>query len=308
MTDWLSILCALLQRFVTSTAVIAVLLLLCVSAASADKADQRMTRLAHTLTTSKASKARLSAAIALGDTRDKRALRPLIRALKDKDKTVRAVAAMALGNLGDTKALPSLQRATQDEAKSVRRSALTAIARIRATSRTAPVKRRRVGRMSHYQIPATERPRLTARKPEVFVVLKSTADDSKKTRKRARKKHEKRMRTVMAGTLGRTPGVTMNPEVASEHKLSPYYIDLSILDFKRRTSGPYVEVECELRVAVSDKRGKMLSILTGGAKVQVPKRTFRRIYEAKMRGEALDNAVEGIQRDVVSHLQKNPSW
>jgi len=275
----------------------------------AEPNDDAIVKLAQTLTTAKADKARLSAAVALGELRDKRALRPLVRALSDDNKTVRAVAATSLGLLGDDKALPALKRATQDKHKTVRQSAVEAIARIRSTgATTSKVSRaRNKERLASYRISARERPLIPAHKPEVYIVLKSMADESKATKKNERVTREARMKRVMTSTLNGTPGVTISEELASELKLPPYYIDLSLLDFTRRDSGPYVEVECSLRVAVSNKRGKMLSVMTGGAKVQVPRRTFRRRYEAQMRLEALDSALQGIHHDVVSYLQKNPS-
>jgi hypothetical protein len=115
------------------------------------------------------------------------------------------------------------------------------------------------------------------------------------------------MKTVMVSTLRTAPGVTVSAEIAEKHRLKPFYIDLTIQDFSRRVAGPYVEIECHLRVAVSNQRGKMLSVMTGGAKVQVPKHTFRRRYEAALRIEALESAVQGIQGDVVTYLQQNPS-
>jgi len=275
----------------------------------AEPDDEAISKLAQTLTTAKADKARLSAAVALGELRDKRALRPLVRALGDDNKTVRAVAATSLGLLGDETALPALKRATQDKHKTVRQSAVEAIAKIRSTSTvTSRTSRtRNQERLASYRIPARERPLIPAHKPAVYIVLKSTADDSKATKKDVRVTREARMKRVMTSTLSGTPGVTVNAELADELKLPPYYIDLSILDFTRRESGPYVEIECSLRVAVSNKRGKMLSVMTGGAKVQVPRRTFRARYEAQMRLEALDSAVQGIHHDVVTYLQKNPS-
>ncbi|MBT8492770.1 MAG: HEAT repeat domain-containing protein [Deltaproteobacteria bacterium] len=286
------------------------------SLASADADAKRVGKLAHTLTTSSSAKARLSAAVALGELRDARSLRPLIRALGDKNKTVRAVAAKALGFLGDSKALPALKRATRDRDKSVRRASLEAITLIRrgpqvASKKTSKRRRSRSSRarrLASYRLAAREAPRLKARAPAVYVVLKSTSDESRgKTRKKARKRRVRRMKSVMASTLRGAPGVTTNAAVAEKHRLKPFYIDLTIQNFKRRVSGPYVEIECQLRVAVSNQRGKMLSVMTGGAKVQVPKHTFRRRYEAALRLEALESAVQGIHGDVITYLQQNPS-
>ena len=60
----------------------------------------------------------------------------------------------------------------------------------------------------------------------------------------------------------------------------------------------------KLRIALSDGRGKMLSFLTGGATVQVPKTSFNRQYLPLHRKEAVENAVRGIQRDLLRHLRR----
>ncbi|MGB2599454.1 MAG: HEAT repeat domain-containing protein, partial [Candidatus Omnitrophota bacterium] len=61
---------------------------------------------------------RKEAAKALGQTKDKRAIKPLVKALSDIDEKVRAEAAKALGNIGDKKAEePLLERITKNKDK-----------------------------------------------------------------------------------------------------------------------------------------------------------------------------------------------
>ena len=46
--------------------------------------------------------------------------------------------------------------------------------------------------------------------------------------------------------------------------------------------------------------GGRRSFLTGGAKVQVPKRTFRNSFEPQLKREALENAVKSLRQDLVA--------
>lgn len=70
------------------------------------------------------------AARALGDSRDERAVEPLISALDDRDENIRCAAARALGEIGDLRAAMPLERASHDEYKEVRDCATRAIKRM----------------------------------------------------------------------------------------------------------------------------------------------------------------------------------
>lgn len=71
---------------------------------------------------------RMKAASALGDIRDKRAVKSLCKALlKDSDYSVRMIAAFALGRIGDERAIGPLIQALQDEDVDVRKAAKGAI-------------------------------------------------------------------------------------------------------------------------------------------------------------------------------------
>ncbi len=73
---------------------------------------------------------RENAAEALGLIKDKRAVDPLINALKDKNEEARWKAAWALGNIGDKKAVGPLIYALQDEYWPVRRFAASSLGKI----------------------------------------------------------------------------------------------------------------------------------------------------------------------------------
>lgn len=296
-----------LARITTIVCAIALMGIVAPRTANADQVAQ----LSRTLQSSKYAKARISAVIALGRAKDQRALRPLVRALiKDKSRVVRAVAAKALGHLGNPAALPALQRATRDREAVVRRRAVAALAAIRsgrkpslqayATTQVGSKQRKRRG------AGFGNRPRALNRRPNLFVVLQSARDESGVWNKKSRKLVAKRMRRLLVRELKSAPKVTTR--AADAIGLKKYNLDASITSFSRKARGPYIEVECEIRIAISNSRGKMLSFLTGGAKVQIPKHSFRTRYLPQLRLEALENAIKGINQDVITHLRrKTPS-
>jgi len=250
----------------------------------------RISDLSRTLRTSHYHKARIAAAVSLGRIRDRRALRPLVYALHDDNRTVRVIAATALGHLGEAAALGALRRASRDKDRLVRKRAMEAIAKIR--------NRRALRNRGH-------RRRLNAAdyRPNYYVILKSTRDESEgRLSKRVRRRRAHKMRSLVMNQLMRTPQVTTSARKARRYRIAPHSIDVSITSFKRRVRGRYVEIECKLRIAISNKRGKMESVLTGGAKVQVPVRTFRRRYLPQLRLEALENAVKSVHGDLLRNL------
>ncbi len=272
----------------------------------------RVQDLSRALISGKTEKSRISAAVSLGRLKDARALKPLVRALQDDSNVVRALAATGLGHLGDPAALPALQRAGQDRDSTVRRRALDAIAQIRSGSSGATVAARSLAttpargpnNMANYAIaPHEERPT-----PQVFVILKSTQDKSMgNTPSKVRQQRAIQMRSLVVDQLRRDQTVTLMASVATEVGIDPYAMDVTIMKLERFERGPFVEVECEIRVAISDRRGKMLSFLTGGAKVQVPRSTFRLQYETQLKREALENAVKSVHGDLIKYLRNRPS-
>ena len=274
----------------------------------ADQVSDLTTRLGK----SKSDKARIAAAVSLGRLKDKRALKPLVLALRDDNIVVRAVSAAALGGLGDSRALPALRRATLDKDKTVRKRATQAIGVIRKNASSTAgrqgdrymIKSRPI-RTAHYRVDGRESPRLSPRKPDLFVSIRSAADDSPgRARKKERKVRAEAMRGLMMQELSGAKRLTTIPSIAEELALPVYAVDLSITRLQRVVNGPWVELECELRIAISNERGKMMSFLTGGAKIQVPKRTFRKQFEANMRAEAIENAVKSVHQDLVRYLLK----
>ncbi len=274
-------------------------------AAQADDLD----RFSTTLLESKHEKERIAAAVSLGRLRDKRGIKPLVSSLTDRSRTVRAIAATALGHIGDASALPALRRAAEDSDKTVAKRAIASIARINTASAATPapsaqpMRSTRDDTLARYQIAANESPRLSRKKPALYLVVKSAADDTKsKLSSASRKKRASQVKKLVLNELADTSNVTLDVAKANELGLAAYSIDVAILKLDRAERGGWVEIECELRIAISDKRGKMLSFLTGGAKVQVPKATFRAEYEAMHQTEALENAVKSVYQDMLKYL------
>jgi len=285
--------------------------LLCLGLSATESTADRLGDLSQRLSKSKSDKARVAAAVSLGRLKDKRALKPLVTALRDKNKSVRAVAASALGGLGDSRALPALRRATLDKDKTVRKRATVAIGVIRKeagssaeSSNRYNLKSRKI-RNAHYRVDGQESPRMSPRKPDLFVTVRASADQAAgKATKKERKVRSEVMRTLMLAELSNAKRLTTSASIAEDLNLPYYGVDISITRMQRVVNGPWIELECELRVAISNERGKMISFLTGGAKVQVPKRSFRKQFEKNMRKEALENAVKSVHSDLVRYLLK----
>jgi hypothetical protein len=277
--------------------------------ATADTID----RLANTLRRSGSEKARISAAVSLSKVSDRRAVPALAAALRDKSNTVRAVAATGLGLHGDRRALKALRRATTDSNDLVRRKAIAAIKKIESKRSGAtfqrPARARRPrsrSKLDNYSVDAKESPLVRARRPTMHVELKSASDKTNgRHDTQARKRRADRMKSLMMAEMVDTKSITTRSAVASQLELRSYAVDLSLLKLDRRVNGAMVEIECEIRLTISNERGKMISFLTGGAKVQVPRRTYRPRYLQQMRKEALENAVRKMYLDLLQFLRQH---
>jgi hypothetical protein len=112
---------------------------------------------------------------------------------------------------------------------------------------------------------------------------------------------------VLVDELMAAPQVTMTTEDAERWGLDPRHIDVSVVKMDVGQSGGYVEIDAELRLAISDDTGKMLSFLSGGAKVQVPTQKFDARYLPSLRKEALENAMRGMFGKLLGHLRDQAS-
>jgi len=91
---------------------------------------------------------------------------------------------------------------------------------------------------------------------------------------------------------------------AARWGLDPRMIDISVVKLDVVQSGSYMEVEAELRLAISDDKGKMLSFLSGGAKVQIPMAKYKAKFLPTMRKDALEGAMRGMFDKLLAHLRQ----
>lgn len=276
-------------------------------------ADDRVGELAKMLSSS-SDKTRLSAVAALARLDDRATMKPLVTALRDANPQIRALAAAALGRLGHKAALPSLKSAaTADVDATVRvRAKEAAIAVAKANDLPHPwptaaaaapppaARARKYGGRAGFGRQA----RAIVDRPDLFVAINSTADDSPgKTDKKARKLHGEILRDTLTSSFKATPAVTTVASEAQRFGLDPRNIDLSVTKLSVSQVGAFIEVEAQLRLAISDRAGRMQSFLSGGAKVQVPKKTFNARYLPNLRREALENAMRGMFTKLLAHLR-----
>jgi len=278
------------------------------------RAEDRVAVLTRMLGNS-SDKERLSAVLALAKLGDPAAQKPLITALHDPSDRVRAVAATALGRLGCEPALATLRLlAKNDVDADVRKAATNAAMKIATTKQTADdraakpepdtVARRAAPSTGHgtghpvYAVEADEP------HPDLYLLVNSSADDSPGTAdKQARKVHADTIKRVLQEQLGAEASVTSAAAEARRWKLEARHIDLSVTRLAVTRAGGTVEVDAQLRLAISDDNGKMMSFLSGGAKVQVPNSKFDPRYLPALRQEALENAMRGMFRNLLAHLR-----
>jgi len=273
--------------------------------AHADEAE-RIAQLSATLGDGHSERERIAAVTALAKLGDA-ALRPLVNALRDGSPSVRGIAAAGLGKLGHRAALPALRQAQADADVVVQKRAAEAIVQICAANNLPP------------EGPATatvgakvvkpgfgNQPRAVAPRPDLYVVIKSSSDDSPgKHDKKARQVHAEVLRDAMSTELAGASLVTLTAADAKKYGLDPRQLDLSIVGLDVRQDGAFIEVEAQVRLAISNDAGKMLSFVSGGAKVQVPRRGYNAGYLPQLRRDAVENAVRGLFSKMMDQLRRS---
>lgn len=266
---------------------------------------------------SSSDKTRLSAVLALAKLGDPAAQKPLITALRDPSVRVRAVAATALGRLGCEPALATLRVLAKDDGDGdVRKAANNAVMKIATTRRTAderiskpesdalarrtpPSTGHGAGHPLHATDPAAAEPH-----PDLFLLVNSSADDSPGSAdKPTRRAHADIIKRALLEQLQTEPSVTSLGGDARRWGLEARHIDLSVTKLDVARMGGTIEVVAQLRLAISDDNGQMLSFLSGGAKVQVPSQKFDARYLPALRREALENAMRGMFGKLLAHLR-----
>lgn len=273
-------------------------------------AEDRVAALGRMLGSS-SEKVRLSAVLALAKLGEPRVAAPLIRALHDPSPRVRSVAAAALGQLDCSAALPTLRElARGDDDPDVRNAASAATMKIASAGhagRGHPADRAGDGEQARRPAPGGERSAhaFTAEPhPELFVVVKSSTDESPGTSDAAtRKQHAEIIKRALTDRLRGDPSITSVVADARRWSLDARYVDLSVTRIAATRNGNVIEVGAELRIAISDDSGKMLSLLSGGAKAQMPAASFDARTLPAMRRDALDGAMRGMFDKLFAQLR-----
>ncbi|HET9627142.1 MAG TPA: HEAT repeat domain-containing protein [Kofleriaceae bacterium] len=260
------------------------------------RAEDRVAALTRMLD-SPSDKTRLSAVLALAKLGDRAVEKPLVAALRDASQRVRAVAATALGRLGCQAALPALRWLAETDADpGVRQAANNATIKIGQAPRPAAVAeaRRAAPLPGHAGEPHAD----------LYLLVNSAADDSPgPADKTTRKTHAEIVRRALVDQLRNEASVTSTAGDAQRWGLDARHIDLSVTKLEVSKAGGFIEVNAELRLAISDDHGKMMSFLSGGAKVQVPDQKFDTRYLPSLRKEALENALRGMLGKLLAHLR-----
>jgi len=113
-----------------------------------------------------------------------------------------------------------------------------------------------------------------------------------------RERHAEILRQALLDALHRTGADVRHAG------MPPRQIDVSITAWHIAAAANRVDVSTELRVVICDEHGKMLSIVTGRAKVSARVRTARL---GELREQALAEAVGGMTRSLASQFDRAAS-
>lgn len=266
-------------------------------------AEDRVGELTATLASSHSERERIAAVTSLARIQDKAALRPMVVALQDPSPIVRGIAAVGLGKLRHKAAVPALRAAASDDADAtVRERAAAALALINQAHglpAEKPVVRpaAATGATSATLAPAAQ--------PRILVTIRTTTDESPgKGDARARKDHAELLRRTLTEEVVRSQILTTDPALARRVGMESCQIDVSITRLDTRTRGGVIQVEAQLRLTISDGHGKMLSFLSGGARMEVKRRGYNLAYLPQLRRETVQNAVRGMSAKLTEHLRR----
>lgn len=265
------------------------------------RAEDRIGELTATVVESKSERERIAAVTSLARIEDKAALRPLVTALSDASPTVRGIAAVGLGKLGHKAALPALRdAATNDADPAVRQRCVEALTKV-TTANHLPPEPTAVAATTVSTKPAAT----AAAAARIFVDVRSVSDESPgKTDARARKGHADALRATLAEEIAASPLFGKDAAAARKLGLETRQLDVSVVRLDTRTRGGVIEVEAQLRITISDSRGKMLSFLSGGAQMQVKRKGYNLAYLPQLRRDTVINAVRGLSGKLIEHLRR----
>ena len=108
-------------------------------------------------------------------------------------------------------------------------------------------------------------------------------------------------RVVNAATVKRALARLVAREVSTRGDVR--HLDISVVSLTVDPLGDNVVVSAQVRIAVSGGHGTLLQVFAGGAKVEIPGRSYRAHRLASMREDALTSAVEAVFHRVKRTLQ-----
>lgn len=264
-------------------------------------------------------RARVRAALALGNSNDRSATPHLVRALHDSSPAVRAAAATSLGRIGDPSAVAALAAASQDREPVVRHEAERAIRRIRASSRhragsrgrSGPVPR--VGGRGAYPAISVVPPARDIHWPQVrYVVvlgaMENRSDFDGEEFAAALSREVSQNLLVLRGVAvleeGREPD-HVTREIR-RRRLPKLRLEGSLNTVERRHRSRQVQVRCEVSLMLMQEPGREIrSVLNGAATGTQPQRRGRRLQQERELAHqvltgAVRSAMSGAARAIAS--------
>jgi hypothetical protein len=134
--------------------------------------------------------------------------------------------------------------------------------------------------------------------PEIYVTIASSSETVAEVDSATRQLDADMLRRAMETQVARTPQLT----TVDASGLAGRQLDLSITRLSVTTKANTVEITAELRLAISDRRGEILSMVSGGATVSVPLHAFRASQLPRLRRQALEDAADGMFRPLCAQL------
>ena len=244
--------------------------------ARADRVD----RLIRILKTDSSYKVRLQVAIALGKLKDKRAVDPLIGALRDSNETVQGVAAAALGQIGARRALDALKR--------LRRSSSNAFVVSQATKAIARLHGGGGGANARLYMAIGKASNTSGKGGQALAEAFAAA---------LRKEFSKvaGVTTVWAGA-GRPSAGALRAK-----RLKGFVIDGAIISIKHTPQGGNIEVWCDVKVSLSTyPQNSMKAFYSGGAGMAVSSRGFDAASQQSLHKEIVEAIATEARRQIVT--------
>ena len=132
--------------------------------------------------------------------------------------------------------------------------------------------------------------------PTHVVTIMSASDASGQVDPEVRKHHVATMRRVLE------PAVAAIDAEARRLAVDARQLDVSIVRFDLRTDGSKYYMSTQLRAVISDAHGRMLTMLSSSATVEVPASRYRANRVSELRDQAVADASSGLADSVRAHV------